>query len=1166
MSLFDKEDCLRYKLWPIVESYFNENSLISQQVNSFNFFISNTIQEIIKKVPSIEIEKEVNVNDILKTYLVTIKFLSVHITTPEVTEDDHNTHRLFPNEARLRHMDYMGRIYVKALKKVKDMSTNKIIAESTETAFLGEIPIMVQSEFCNVTQEIKKGISDPTSFGECILDKGGYFIINGNERAIVGQERIASNRMNCFVSKGKEVCELRCAHPNQMKLKSMTTVSFTPPMRTSSLVGDVIRVTVPYIRETIPLCIILKALGVVSDKDITSLCCKNEKEEELLESSLIESFWVKTQDEAIDFISRRSDKAGFEKSIRISWARNLLSYFFIPILDDNYYHQTLMSPEMLPETFNLQTTFVRKSKYVGIMVNRILQLRLGKRPADDRDHFSCKRIDMTGYLLGSLFQNSINVIMRESVRRIKREMSVVTPSEISLDKCFNSEVIGRVFRYSLATGNWSTSSRSIFSTSSNDAGKTGVSQILQRLTYISAVSHLRRLHTPLNQSGKLAAPRMLHNTQWGKICPFETPEGLSVGIVKNLALLAVITVGDSREVARSHLETYDIIPLEDLEYHQFNLTRIILDGHWLGNISNPKPLINGLKNLRKYLNNPAEISIAWDIMNNEISVSTDSGRLSRPLLTVNKETNDLYMSPFDLDLVIRGELKFTDLVRKGYIEFLDAEEEERAYIATYPHEIDKHSHCEIHPSVILGVCASIIPFSDRNQSPRNTYQSAMGKHAMGVYSANYNNRFDTLAHVLNYPQKPLVSTKALDLLQYNTLPSGINCVVAIASYRGLNQEDSVVINRAAIDRGLFRSFSYYSYSSEESNNEEEDKQRYELIEKPDFTTTKGRRQAKYDLLDVDGLPAPGEKIHSRVAVIGRTIPSRISEIITFGRADDSVLVKSKEPCTVDKVLLTCKTSGERYVSVKTRAYRVPQIGDKFSSRHGQKGTVGFILDPEDMPFTASGISPDIIINPHCIPSRMTIGQILESITGKIATLNGKIFDASPFTKIKMEEVIEELKSYGFDKHGNETLYSGYTGHQIYAQIYMGPTYYQRLRHMVVDKIHSRARGPVNILTRQPVEGRAREGGLRIGEMERDCMVAHGTSAFLREKLFQNSDFYYYAICENCGLAAVYNEVKRYSECKGCDESGLICKVKIPYAAKLLLQELMGMGIAPRMEV
>jgi len=736
-----------------------------------------------------------------------------------------------------------------------------------------------------------------------------------------------------------------------------------------------------------------------------------------------------------------------------------------------------------------------------------------------------------------------------------------------------SKTITNGLKYSLATGNW---------TSGKGGGaKAGVSQVLNRLTFASTLSHLRRLNTPIGREGKLAKPRQLHNTHWGMICPAETPEGQACGLVKNLALMAYISVGSASAPILEFLEEWTTENLEEISPSNIpNATKIFVNGAWVGIHRQPEHLVKTLRSLRRCIDVSAEVAVVRDIREQELRLYTDPGRCCRPLFIVENQRLLIKKSHIrELQKIQQdgGERDsgWTQLLSRGLVEYIDTEEEETVMIAMTIDDLQKsrheeayshtYTHCEIHPSMILGICASIIPFPDHNQSPRNTYQSAMGKQAMGVYATNYLLRMDTLAHVLFYPQKPLITTHAMEHLHFRKLPSGQNTIVAIACYSGYNQEDSIIMNQSSIDRGLFRSIFYRSYHDTEKLLGQTCNEEFGV---PLKDTTLAMRHGTYEKIEEDGLVAPGTRVSGDDIIIGKTTPLPAQEDDTraqrYTHRDSSTSLRSSETGIVDRVMLSTNADGYKFTKVRVRSIRVPQIGDKFSSRHGQKGTVGITYRAEDMPFTVEGINPDIIINPHAIPSRMTIGQLIECLMGKVSATTGEEGDATPFTDTTVESISNLLHNCGYQCRGNEVMYNGHTGRKLEAQIFLGPTYYQRLKHMVDDKIHSRARGPVQILTRQPVEGRSRDGGLRFGEMERDCMISHGAAQFLKDLLYDQSDAYRVHVCDICGLIAIANLRKNTFECRSCRNKTQISQVHIPYACKLLFHELMAMSIAPRM--
>ncbi|KAJ0456154.1 DNA-directed RNA polymerase II subunit RPB2 [Helianthus annuus] len=966
--------------------------------------------------------------------------------------------------------------------------------------------------------------------GECPYDQGGYFIVNGTEKVLIAQEKMSTNHVYVFKktqpNKYDYVAEVRSMPESQNRPPSpmfVRMLSRTSAKGGSS--GQCIRATLPYIRTEIPIAIVFRALGFVDDKVILQHICYDFADTqmmELLRPSLEEAFVIQNQQVALEYIGKRGATVGLTKEKRIKYARDILQ------------------KEMLPHVGVEENCEAKKAYYFGYIIHRLLLCALGRRAEDDRDHYGNKRIDLAGPLFGGLFR----MLFRKLTRDVRGYVQKCEDNgkEFNLQFAIKANTVTSGFKYSLGECSW-------------DKGWCF--------------------------TRKLTKPRQLHNSQWGMMCPAETPEGQACGLVKNLALMVYITVGSSADPILQFLEDFhmDVIQIKELSFAAISqATKIFVNGQWVGVHDDPDMLVRTLRGLRRKDCVNTEVGVVRDIRLKEVRICTDYGRCSRPLFIVEKQK--LLIKKKDIQQ--RETLEdggWHDLVANGYIEYIDTEEEETTMISMTINDLvsarlnptesysNTYTHCEIHPSLILGVCASIIPFPDHNQSPRNTYQSAMGKQAMGVYATNFQSRMDTLAYVLYYPQKPLVTTRAMEHLHFRQLPVGINAIVAISCYSGYNQEDSVIMNQSSIDRGFFRSLLFHSYRDEEKKSGTLVK---EDFGRPNRANTMGMKHGSYDKLDNDGLALPGTRVGGEDVIIGKTTPITQDEAKAGGEAsrytrrDLSTSLRHSEIGMVDQVMLTTNADGLRFVKVRVRSVRIPQIGDKFSSRHGQKGTVGMTYTQEDMPWTVEGITPDIIVNPHAIPSRMTIGQLIECIMGKVAAHMGKEGDATPFTDVTVDTISRALHKCGYQMRGFETMYNGHTGRRLPAMIFLGPTYYQRLKHMVDDKIHSRGRGPVQILTRQPAEGRSRNGGLRFGEMERDCMIAHGAASFLKERLFDQSDAYRVHVCERCGLIAIANLKKNSFECRGCKNKTDIVQVHIPYSCKLLFQELMSMAIAPQM--
>ncbi|XP_009108527.2 DNA-directed RNA polymerase II subunit 2 [Brassica rapa] len=1148
--------------WTVISAYFEEKGLVRQQLDSFDQFIQNTMQEIVDESSDIEIRSASQHNpghqsDFAET-IYNISFGQIYLSKPMMTESDGEMATLFPKAARLRNLTYSAPLCVDVSKRVTKKGHDGV--EVTETqdftqVFIGKVPIMLRSTYCTLNGNSEK---DLTELGECPFDQGGYFIINGSEKVLIAQEKMSSNHVYVFKKRQPNkylyVAEVRSMAEDQNKPPSTMFVRMLSGSKGGSS-GQFIRCTLPYIKKEIPIIIVFRALGFVADKDILERICYefgDTQMMELLRPSLEEAFVIQSQQVALDYIGKRGAPVGTPKEKRIKYAKDILR------------------KEMLPHEGVGESCESHKAYVFGYIINRLLRCALGRKPEDDRDHYGNKRLDLAGPLLGGLFRMLFRKLTRDVRSYVQK--CVDNGKEVNLLFAINAKTITSGLKYALATGNWG---------QANATGtRAGVSQVLNRLTYASTLSHLRRLNSPIGREGKLSKPRQLHNSQWGMMCPAETPEGQACGLVKNLALMVYVTVGSA---ASPILAILSDLGTENLEESSPSVipkaTKIFVNGEWVGIHRDPDMLVKTLRLLRRSNGINTEVSVVRDIRLKELRIYTDYGRCSRPLFIVDNQRllikkNDIYALQ---QRVSAEEDGWHQLLANGYIEYIDTEEEETTMISMTINDLvhsrlcpdeaysDTYTHCEIHPSLILGVCASIIPFPDHNQSPRNTYQSAMGKQAMGIYVTNYQFRMDTLAYVLYYPQKPLVTTRAMEHLHFRQLPAGINAIVAISCYSGYNQEDSVIMNQSSIDRGFFRSLFFRSYRDEE-------KKMGTLIKedfgRPDRGNTLGMRHGSYEKLDDDGLAPPGTRVSGEDVIIGKTTPISQDEAqgqtSRYTRRDHSLSLRHSESGMVDQVLLTTNADGLKFVKVRVRSVRIPQIGDKFSSRHGQKGTVGMTYTQDDMPWTIEGVTPDIIVNPHAIPSRMTIGQLIECIMGKVAAQMGKEGDATPFTDVTVDNISKALHDCGYQMRGFERMYNGHTGRPLPAMIFIGPTYYQRLKHMVDDKIHSRGRGPVQILTRQPAEGRSRDGGLRFGEMERDCMIAHGAASFLKERLFDQSDAYRVHVCETCGLIAIANLKNNTFECRGCKNTTDIVQVHIPYACKLLFQELMSMAIAPRM--
>jgi len=1153
-----QEDC-----WEVISAYFEEKGLVRQQLDSFDEFIMNTMQEIVDESPRLELvpqQQHDPTQEQRGNSKHRIEFAQIYLSKPTWVEPDQTTSAMFPNEARLRNLTYAAPLYIDMAKTtIREDADGEEETEEEQFSkvFLGSVPIMLKSTYCILSDSNDRELTD---LGECPYDQGGYFVINGSEKVLIAQEKMTNNAVYVFKkkqpSKYSHVAEIKSCLDASCPASSMHMRLLTKDS-VKGVSGACIRATVPYIRTEVPVVVLFRALGFVADRDILEHIVYDFSDPSLMElirPSLEEGFPVQNRGVALDYIGKRGSTQGVSREKRI------------------HYAQEILQKEMLPHVGIAPHCETKKAYFIGYIVHKLIMGSIGARRPDDRDHYAQKRLDLAGPLLGQLFRQLFRKLSKD-VQKYGQKV-IDKQQEFSPMAAVQHKTITNGLKYALATGNWGQQK------SAPGSVRAGVSQVLNRLTFNSMLSHLRRVNTPIGREGKLAKPRQLHNTHWGMVCPAETPEGQAVGLVKNLALMAYISVGSAPEPIIEFLEEWATENLEEIQPAAIPAsTKVFVNGMWVGIHHDPDQLVQTLRELRRGVEISAEVSVVRDIQNRELRLFSDAGRCCRPIFIVK-----------DQKLVLKKEhiaklrdkeetgYRWSECIANGLIEYIDTEEEETVMIAMNLNDLSpdntmySYTHCEIHPSMILGICASIIPFPDHNQSPRNTYQSAMGKQAMGVYITNYQLRMDTLAHVLYYPQKPLGTTQAMQYLHFRELPSGINATVAIACYSGYNQEDSVIMNQSSIDRGFFRSVFYRSYRDEEKKVvDARGVEREERFERPNRETVDGVRRCDYSKLDEDGLVPPGMRVSGDDIIIGKTAPRdetaeemQDASKAHYKRRDASTPLRSSEGGYVDQVLVTTNQTGHKFVKVRVRSVRIPQIGDKFASRHGQKGTIGITYRQEDMPFTCEGITPDIIVNPHAIPSRMTIGHLVECLLSKVASLTGDEGDATPFTTVTVDEISRQLQNFGYQKRGFEVMYNGHTGRRMESAIFLGPTYYQRLKHMVDDKIHSRARGPVTLLTRQPMEGRARDGGLRFGEMERDCMISHGVASIMKERLFECSDAFRVHVCDICGMIAIANLNKGTFECRGCRNKTRISQVFVPYACKLLFQELMAMQIAPRM--
>ena len=1156
--------------WAIIEAYFRDyhlQRLVRHQVDSYNYFVNYQMQNTIDMFNPIKIRSENDFNPDTNSYNleIEINLKNMKLHRPQIHENNGATSIMLPQDARLRNFTYTSVITVDFYITIfiRD-SFNRVrtINNEIQNVHIGKMPIMLKSSICCLTQN--KDISYKIT-NECKYDPGGYFIINGSEKTVLGQERVAENSVFCFPVKQttkwswtaeiKSVPDFKQISPKQINLMISTK---------NNGFGYGIYVQLARFRAPIPLFILFRALGVISDKAITHkiiLSFHNNNNDLLksLQASVIDANHILTQEDATQYLINISMYTPVNMTIEEGKKKK------------REFTQEILDTDLFPHCQNL----ANKIYFLGYMTHRLLETYLGIRECDDRDNFQNKRIDTVGVLINNLFRNYLNKLVKDVQKSTIREINTGSwkSSEdykniintTNIYKIVKSTTIENGIKRALATGD--------FGIKQINNNKVGVAQVVNRMTFISTLSHLRRINTPIDKSGKLIPPRKLHNTIFGYLCPAETPEGPSVGIVKNLSYLTLITIssysGSLYEYVKDYLVDLNDIDVNDYDNKIFDEIKVFINGSFLGFSKNPIELFNELKSKKRKGIINIYTSIIFNYKYKEIHVCNDAGRLVRPLLIV--KDNELQMTSNIISKLNNNQITWNDLIL-GYdnypscIEYIDPTEQNNTMISMFWNETNnlskKYQYCEIHPSSIFGILASCIPFPEHNQSPRNTYQCAMGKQAMGVYVTNYNERMDKTSFVLSYPTRPLVDTRLMNILKLNNIPSGTNVIVAIMTYSGYNQEDSILFNRGSINRGLFQATIYHTEKDEDKKIYGDD----EIRGITNKTKTKGYKFANYSKINSQGVINENELVENQDIIIGKYVPikeNKNNNMKTIKYEDQSRSYKTNEECYIDKNYLNRNGDGYNFCKVKIRTLRQPVIGDKFSSRHGQKGTIGNIINEEDMPFTADGIKPDIIINPHAIPSRMTIAQLKETLLGKILLQLGLYGDGTSFNDLSVKHICSELSKLGYESKGNEILYNGLTGEQINSSIFIGPCFYQRLKHMVIDKQHSRSIGPMVSLTRQPAEGRSRDGGLRCGEMERDGLICHGMANVTKDRLYNCSDKYHIYVCKKCGMQSSVNPDKKYFKCMMCNNLTDFARINIPYSYKLLSQELITMNVATR---
>jgi len=1174
--------------WKIINKYFDDNklALVNHHIESYNDFFDTGIKQIFIETNPIKIRK--NYDNKLDDFRYKLDIFmggkegdKIYYGQPVIFEK--NKHYMYPNEARLKNMTYATTVHYDV--DVICTTINKVTHEEEtqektfQKIFLGRFPILLHSKLC-ILNSVPSSIA--FQMGECKNDKGGYFIIDGKEKCFIPQEKFADNMLYIKANEKDDIYShsaiIRTVSEDVSKPER--TLKLHIVRETDSQFSKQIVVDVPNVKKPVPLFILMRALGVLSDKSIIEYCLlnleENQKYLDLFAPSVHDASIVFTQEAAIQYIKTFTKQETVHQVFEI-----LVNYLLPNVGEDNFLH---------------------KAYAIGDMVFKLLKTFTGETPEIDRDNFKYKRVELLGPMMYDLFKEYYKLQQRAIYLNIEKDEIYYhyTNPDDEEEVTLTCEQTIQLFDDNLVTffkdrnveagfkkafkGSWGASSHT---------KREGVIQDLNRLSFNSYKALLRKLNLPLDSSAKVVGPRLLHGSQWGYIDPIDTPDGGNIGTHKHLSIMTKISNNYSTEKMKKWM--MHNLDLQLIEYsHKSYLhatTKVILNGTWFAVTENPIEFVKTTKYYRRINQIPYHVSVTFNIAENTVYVYTDSGRLLRPIFFIEDKKISIQEAKM-VDKLVKDDLSWEEIIggkfiddtkHPGLVDYIDPSESNDAYICMHADKLkEKNSftHLEIEPSLIFGILGNQVIFPEHNPPARNLFSCGQTKQAVSLYHTNFQNRFDKMGVILNYGQNPLIKSKYTNFINNNEHPHGENTIVAIMSLNGYNVEDAILVNEGSVKRGLFRTTYFTTYETTEESSEVSGSTSETVIKNvSDDVDVRLKPGYDYNDLDALGLIKENTQLHDKKIMIGKASQETNSDV----RFDSSIGTKKGQLGFVDKTFISDNEEGFRVAKVRVREERIPSIGDKMASRAGQKGTIGLIIPECDMPFTENGLKPDLIINPHAIPSRMTIGQLVEMLLGRLCVELGSMSDCTAFMNSGGQEKFygQVLSDIGFHSAGNEIMYDGLTGEQLKSSVFMGPTYYMRLKHMVKDKINYRGLGPRNVLTRQTVQGRANDGGLRIGEMERDGIIGHGMSSFLKDSFTIRGDKYSIAVCNQTGSLAIYNVKERRfyspmldgklklsepisdnSRIESISKHGFSFSiVEIPYCLKLLIHELQSMNIA-----
>jgi DNA-directed RNA polymerase II subunit RPB2 len=1135
----------------VVVKYLKELDLVSHQTDSYHRFIYHDIPHIIGSASPITHWAEHNPAIGRSKYEVQLHIENLRWEKPRMEEASRMVRIMTPYDARMRNFTYAAVLYVAVRAVVKEYGGEKyenVVATSEfvcPKVHFGRVPVMVGSKLC-VMDDLK---ASPHELRECERDPGGYFIAKGGERVLLAAEKVADNRIMVYYDKKKRPHAPYCA-----EIKSLSEATPMTPKKIELFlsskfngIGFPITGIFPRLTGDIPIAILFRVLGVVTDDDILQ-CIWPEYSRRPDVAPLVEAFAASLFVAGTMKIFTREQAVAYVAGHGAATIRDVAEGAWI-------------DAELLPNCANSNTA---KAITLGRMVDKLLRVHAGWVPLDNRDAYKNKRIVLPGTLLSQRYRQLYMKAIKDMKSKLNIECNKAAWKKdgankaaalinlASLSKIIRMTTVEKKLQQAITTGSFG---------SDNSTAKNGVSQVLNRLSYHATLSHLRRIQTPVERAGKLTGPRKLDGSSFGFMCPYETPEGAQVGLVKAIAMGAAITMAQPGDLVIEQLKRSGL-PLLPLTGRRMHDVLILVNNCPCFLTRDPAAVYDTCKSWKLTGVWHPHISVAWFVDQHTIEIETDMGRMVRLVA-------DLH-APHVSKVVGVGagaEVVEAEEDAKLVPVWVSPLETETLLIApsmedaTHNRKSDRlmrYTHAEIDGSLHMGYMASLVPFPEHNQGPRICYSTNMSKQGVGLYATNHEQRMtDKNAFVLLHPQKPIVHTRVYDALGLEHNACGRNMIVAIQCYTGYNQEDSLVMNGGSAERGILDSVLNTVYTDEINTNVSSGKD--ERFMKPDSTCRGFIKDVSYEALREDGVPALHARVHPEDIVIGKVMASRDGSAYK----DVSTAYRGSEDATVHGVFMSRNADGCPSMKVRLQVYRKPCVANKLSSMHAQKGTIGLVLPEADMPFTASGLKPDLIMNPHAIPSRMTIGHVMEMLLGKAVAGHGAFGDGTAYAHLGVDEIRDLLLAAGMDDAGDEYLYNGMTGERIKCKIFMGTTYYMALKHMVADKFHVRSSGRVMLLTRQPNEGRSRDGGFRVGEMERDALLGHGAASMIQERLMKVSDAHRQAVCRKCGGMPVYNQKECLTWCRRCDNRVDIGIVEMPYAMKLLCQEMGAIGIEAR---